>query len=1131
MEVMEGIETVAGGVKAVVEVLGTVREGALAIQRAHWLRRRLAEQLQEVLNVIEEAKAEYSGRGVPSSAATRVALRNLRKDIANVEGEVTKLRRRVRGLGAEMARMRQGGQADARLVQEGQADANQASCCSISGCCCRLWGVVESCWRALLPPEWVSRIPQVSAGLRAKVQEAKERGVFKFSTTFCEDVPKLYIRPKGRFDEAVGQLRQARRSGVLIWGGKGLGKTSLARDIARAFAFDPDLSEAFPDGVFHMDCGQVDASGIAGMHRALLDKVQGRANQDTEIKGFEAQDKSNQLGNALQGQRCLIWLDNVQEPSLLPACCPADFDGALLVTSNKANACELLPACFSMEMASNLFWAVDEGSGDRIATKILAARAADNRDTETFPPGCEDTAEALLDVCKGSVLALAVIGNHLRGKTSRQDWESVQQSLTERLQDHNRLPGDYPLTVFGALDLALAGLPDDERNVVMAFWQFRPGAALPFPLVKLAVEVETRREWDSASLEFSLEKIVRANLLELWDGAAFVAAAGGKKGYRLLDLVAMWLTEKNKDRIQQPLFQEPPDRADPSGSQDQFTTGLAAFLGRRKVPSAAEERRQKQCSLLAAFLGTFGKVEGSLNVPQQAEHFLDAALDLGLRGWADPSLSSYLQAARLACKIQEGLSARAVIAAILALRGFLKGPTDEALQDLDQADRLQPNDAWTLKHRGATKLDMGRRQEALQDLDQADSLQPNDAWTLKHRGATKRDMGRHQEALQDLDQADRLQPNDAWTLKHRGATKGAMGRHQEALQDLDEADRLQPKNAWTLKERGATKMAMGRHQEALQDLDQADRLQPNNAWTLQHRGATKWLMGRHQEALQDLDQADRLQPNDAWTLKHRGATKWLMGRHQEALQDLDQADRLQPNDAWTLRHRGTTNLRMGRHQEALQDLDQADRLQPNDAWTVQHRGATKMRMGRHQEALQDLDQADRLQPNDAWTFQQRGFTKWLMGRHEEALQDLDQADCLEPKDAFTLTMRGAVQWKRGQLPAALRDLEEALRLSGEDDGDMLALRAAVKLEGGDPEGARQDALRAREALSGLPPHLHLPGSPALCQDVLQRCGGGGEPSPQQTPAVGGVPSPQGKAELQMVGADEVGISRERPSQP
>eukprot|EP00884_Botryococcus_braunii_P011187 jgi/Botrbrau1/20069/Bobra.200_1s0073.1 len=415
--------------------------------------------------------------------------------------------------------------------------------------------------------------------------------------------------------------------------------------------------------------------------------------------------------------------------------------------------------------------------------------------------GAQEVAESLLGLCEGSVLALAVIGNHLRGKASPQDWEDVQQTLTQRLQDPHRLPDDYPLTVFEALDLVLDGLSDDERNVVMAFWQFRPGAVLPLPLVKLAVEVETRREWDSASLEFSLEKIVRANLLELCDEAAYVAAAGRKKGYRLLNLVAMWLTAKNKHRIQQPFFQGRGHQA--------HTTGQAA--------SAAEERRQEQCSLLAAFLGTYGKVEGSLNVPQQAEHFLDAALGLGFRGWADPNLSSTLQAAKLACKIQEGLSAEAVIAAILAWRGFLKRPADDALQDLDQAHRLQPNNADSLRQCGATKM--------------------------------------------------------------------------------------------------------------------------------------------------------------------------------------------------------------------------------------------------------------------------------VMGRHEEALQDLDQADL---KDAFTLTMRGAVKWKRGQLPAALRDFEEALRLGGEDDGDVLTIRAAVKLEGGDPEGARQDALRAWEGFSGLPLHRQLAGSPALCQDVLRRCGGDGD---------------------------------------
>eukprot|EP00884_Botryococcus_braunii_P009616 jgi/Botrbrau1/18656/Bobra.0493s0002.1 len=203
---------------------------------------------------------------------------------------------------------------------------------------------------------------------------------------------------------------------------------------------------------------------------------------------------------------------------------------------------------------------------------------------------------------------------------------------------------------------------------------------------------------------------------------------------------------------------------------------------------------------------------------------------------------------------------------------------------------------------------------------------------------------------------------------------------------------------------------------------------------------------------------------------------------------------------------------MGRQEEALQDLDQADRLQPNDAFTLKFHGATKRAMGRHEEALQDLDQADRLQPNDAFTLTLCGATKLAMDRLEEALQDLDKADRLRPNDAFTLLMRGAVQWKRGQLPAALRDLEKALRLYGDDDGDVLALRAVVKLELGDPEGARQDALRARDALSGLPPLCHLPWSPALCQDVLGRSEvlllGGGEPSPQQTQAAGGEPSPQ-----------------------
>eukprot|EP00884_Botryococcus_braunii_P018237 jgi/Botrbrau1/5097/Bobra.0128s0008.1 len=624
LEVMGGIENVVGAANGLVEVLRTMRDGARAVQRAGWQRQRLAEQLCGIQDVIEETKAQYQGVSgnvrIPISKAGRVALKNLVLNVLKIEKEVELLQKEIPGLEEEVKKFHEA--MPLRPVSRRP-----------------MMRLITKIKMACMPPEWVTRLPNVLEQLHQKVHRAKELQVFQFSTTFCESIPRLYIRPTGLYDEVVSHLQQVREGGsvrgVLIWGGKGMGKTCLARDVAHAFAFDPGLSEYFPDGVFNLDCGpavservqQGEPNMTECFQRALLDKLVGRENQDAEIRGTGRQDISNRLGLELKERRCLIWLDNVRDPRVVEACCPEGFAGALLVTSNNDNTCDLLPAGVSLRfvnVAYGMFWKAGEGSGGSFATKILAARAANDANTETFPPGCEEVGRRLVDMCEGSVLALAVIGNHLRGKTTLQAWLSVKESLTIRLQASEQLLLDYPKTVFGVLDLVLDGLrSQDDHKVLLALWQFRPGAVLPFPLVKLAVQVETGRDWEPAELEFSLEKIVKANLLEVCDDDALMGASKGKKGYRLLDLVGMWLTERKRDCIREPLFQEPRDRAGPR-PPEQAEEGEESSVG---------GERQRRCKVLAAFLATFGKVEGSLNVPQKAERFLKEAIGWGFDRW------------------------------------------------------------------------------------------------------------------------------------------------------------------------------------------------------------------------------------------------------------------------------------------------------------------------------------------------------------------------------------------------------------------------------------------------------------------------------------------------------------------
>jgi tetratricopeptide (TPR) repeat protein len=92
-------------------------------------------------------------------------------------------------------------------------------------------------------------------------------------------------------------------------------------------------------------------------------------------------------------------------------------------------------------------------------------------------------------------------------------------------------------------------------------------------------------------------------------------------------------------------------------------------------------------------------------------------------------------------------------------------------------------------------------QGTLEDLDKADVLEPNNAFTLTTRARVKRMLHDYQGALEDLDKADVLEPNNAFTLRTPTDVKRMLHDYQGALEDLDKADVLEPNNVFALRTR------------------------------------------------------------------------------------------------------------------------------------------------------------------------------------------------------------------------------------------------------------------------------------------------------------------------------------------
>lgn len=132
-----------------------------------------------------------------------------------------------------------------------------------------------------------------------------------------------------------------------------------------------------------MQCGE----GANTAYQSLLADLKGITGTDPKEK--DSRGIRSELQKELQGQRCLIWLDNVQEKELMSVFRIDGFQGALLVTANEKNIWDGLPDPQKVELGLDTFWRDADSVGGSIASRLLASRAANDKNTTTFPPGCE----------------------------------------------------------------------------------------------------------------------------------------------------------------------------------------------------------------------------------------------------------------------------------------------------------------------------------------------------------------------------------------------------------------------------------------------------------------------------------------------------------------------------------------------------------------------------------------------------------------------------------------------------------------------------------------------------------------------------------------------------------------------
>jgi tetratricopeptide (TPR) repeat protein len=180
--------------------------------------------------------------------------------------------------------------------------------------------------------------------------------------------------------------------------------------------------------------------------------------------------------------------------------------------------------------------------------------------------------------------------------------------------------------------------------------------------------------------------------------------------------------------------------------------------------------------------------------------------------------------------IQSGHETQQLLAIAFFYRGRAyarKSQFDRAIEDLDEAIRLNPNYAYAFNARGAAYGSKGQPDRAIEDLDEAIRLRPNDADAFYNRGSTYLRKGQLDRAIEDYDQAIRIRRNYADAFNNRGNAYLRKGQPDRAIEDYDQAIRIAPNHVSAFLNRALAKQTKGDFIGSDADLDKARQLNPN----------------------------------------------------------------------------------------------------------------------------------------------------------------------------------------------------------------------------------------------------------------------------------------------------------------
>jgi len=170
---------------------------------------------------------------------------------------------------------------------------------------------------------------------------------------------------------------------------------------------------------------------------------------------------------------------------------------------------------------------------------------------------------------------------------------------------------------------------------------------------------------------------------------------------------------------------------------------------------------------------------------------------------------------------------------------------DKAIEEINEAVRLDPNYAQAYSGRGYAYEMKDQYDRAIDDYNEAIRLDPNCSEAYMFRGSACLKKGQYDYAIRDCNEAIKLNPNNtalAYAYLNRGDAYIKKGQYDQAINDYSEIIKLKPDDAVAFFIRGDAYSKKGRYDQAIKDFEKALSIDPNSELVKQNLEKAKQML-------------------------------------------------------------------------------------------------------------------------------------------------------------------------------------------------------------------------------------------------------------------------------------------------